>query len=123
MGLTSAAAIMMILPIIAIFLILQRRFIDGLTQAASKDDLRVTAYVVLAPRASWLEPSGFNSGSSPGVTVPTILHDKILATLYAAAHRRRLRRPRRRQTSRPDPRPLRRITDFVEPWDGPSLIV
>ena len=35
-GLTSAAAMMMILPIIAIFLILQRRFIDGLTQGGLK---------------------------------------------------------------------------------------
>src|SRR5688572_5820634 len=33
---TSAAALMMILPIIAIFLILQRRFIDGLTQGGLK---------------------------------------------------------------------------------------
>jgi raffinose/stachyose/melibiose transport system permease protein len=35
-ALTSAAAVMMILPIIAIFLILQRRFIDGLTQGGLK---------------------------------------------------------------------------------------
>jgi len=35
-GLTSAAALMMILPVIAIFLALQRRFIDGLTQGGLK---------------------------------------------------------------------------------------
>jgi raffinose/stachyose/melibiose transport system permease protein len=35
-GLTSAAALMMILPIIAIFLLLQRRFISGLTQGGLK---------------------------------------------------------------------------------------
>jgi raffinose/stachyose/melibiose transport system permease protein len=35
-GLTSAAAVMMILPIIAIFLALQRRFIEGLTQGGLK---------------------------------------------------------------------------------------
>ncbi len=35
-ALTSAAAMMMILPIIAIFLLLQRRFIDGLTQGGLK---------------------------------------------------------------------------------------
>ncbi|MFL5801790.1 MAG: hypothetical protein ACJ8CR_08605 [Roseiflexaceae bacterium] len=31
-GLTSAAAVMMIAPILVIFLTLQRRFIEGLTQ-------------------------------------------------------------------------------------------
>jgi raffinose/stachyose/melibiose transport system permease protein len=35
-GLTSAAAMMMILPILAIFLALQRRFIEGLTQGGLK---------------------------------------------------------------------------------------
>ena len=35
-GLTSAAAMMMILPIIAIFLLLQRRFVEGLTQGGLK---------------------------------------------------------------------------------------
>ncbi|MBA3414238.1 MAG: carbohydrate ABC transporter permease [Chloroflexia bacterium] len=35
-SLTSAAALMMILPIIAIFLLLQRRFIEGLTQGGLK---------------------------------------------------------------------------------------
>jgi raffinose/stachyose/melibiose transport system permease protein len=35
-GLTSAAAMMMILPIIAIFLGLQRRFVEGLTQGGLK---------------------------------------------------------------------------------------
>lgn len=35
-SLTSAAAMMMILPVIAIFLALQRRFIDGLTQGGLK---------------------------------------------------------------------------------------
>jgi raffinose/stachyose/melibiose transport system permease protein len=35
-GLTSAAAVMMILPVIVIFLALQRRFIDGLTQGGLK---------------------------------------------------------------------------------------
>jgi raffinose/stachyose/melibiose transport system permease protein len=35
-GLTSAAAMMMILPIIALFLILQRRFVEGLTQGGMK---------------------------------------------------------------------------------------
>jgi len=35
-GLTSAAAVMMILPIIAIFLALQRQFIDGLTKGGLK---------------------------------------------------------------------------------------
>jgi raffinose/stachyose/melibiose transport system permease protein len=35
-ALTSAAAMMMIVPIIAIFLILQRRFVDGLTQGGLK---------------------------------------------------------------------------------------
>jgi raffinose/stachyose/melibiose transport system permease protein len=35
-GLTSAAAVMMILPVIVIFLSLQRRFIDGLTQGGLK---------------------------------------------------------------------------------------
>jgi raffinose/stachyose/melibiose transport system permease protein len=35
-ALTSAAAMMMIVPIIAIFLLLQRRFIDGLTQGGLK---------------------------------------------------------------------------------------
>lgn len=35
-ALTSAAAVMMIFPIIAIFLLLQRRFIDGLTQGGLK---------------------------------------------------------------------------------------
>jgi raffinose/stachyose/melibiose transport system permease protein len=35
-GLTSAAAIMMIAPILIIFLLLQRRFIDGLTQGGLK---------------------------------------------------------------------------------------
>jgi raffinose/stachyose/melibiose transport system permease protein len=35
-ALTSAAAMMMILPIIAIFLLLQRRFIEGLTQGGLK---------------------------------------------------------------------------------------
>lgn len=35
-GLTSAAAMMMILPILVIFLALQRRFIDGLTQGGLK---------------------------------------------------------------------------------------
>ena len=35
-GLTSAAAMMMILPIIAMFLILQRRFVEGLTQGGMK---------------------------------------------------------------------------------------
>jgi raffinose/stachyose/melibiose transport system permease protein len=35
-GLTSAAAMMMILPIIAIFLTLQRRFVEGLTQGGLK---------------------------------------------------------------------------------------
>jgi raffinose/stachyose/melibiose transport system permease protein len=33
---TSAAAIMMILPVIIIFLSLQRRFIEGLTQGGIK---------------------------------------------------------------------------------------
>jgi raffinose/stachyose/melibiose transport system permease protein len=33
---TSAAAIMMILPVIVIFLALQRRFIEGLTQGGIK---------------------------------------------------------------------------------------
>ena len=35
-GLTSAAAMMMIAPILIIFLALQRRFIDGLTQGGLK---------------------------------------------------------------------------------------
>jgi raffinose/stachyose/melibiose transport system permease protein len=35
-GLTSAAAMMMVLPIIAVFLILQRRFVEGLTQGGLK---------------------------------------------------------------------------------------
>jgi len=35
-GLTSASAVMMILPIIAIFLVLQRQFIEGLTQGGLK---------------------------------------------------------------------------------------
>jgi raffinose/stachyose/melibiose transport system permease protein len=35
-SLTSAAAIMMIAPVLALFLILQRRFIDGLTQGGLK---------------------------------------------------------------------------------------
>lgn len=35
-SLTSAAAVMMILPIIAIFLLLQRRFVEGLTQGGLK---------------------------------------------------------------------------------------
>ncbi len=35
-GLTSAAAMMMIVPIIVIFLALQRRFVDGLTQGGLK---------------------------------------------------------------------------------------
>lgn len=35
-GLTSAAAMMMVLPIIAIFLVLQRRFVEGLTQGGLK---------------------------------------------------------------------------------------
>jgi raffinose/stachyose/melibiose transport system permease protein len=35
-SLTSAAALMMILPVIAIFLLLQRRFIEGLTQGGLK---------------------------------------------------------------------------------------
>jgi raffinose/stachyose/melibiose transport system permease protein len=35
-GLTSAAAMMMILPIITIFLLLQRRFVEGLTQGGLK---------------------------------------------------------------------------------------
>jgi raffinose/stachyose/melibiose transport system permease protein len=35
-ALTSAAAMMMILPIIAVFLLLQRRFVDGLTQGGLK---------------------------------------------------------------------------------------
>jgi raffinose/stachyose/melibiose transport system permease protein len=35
-GLTSAAAMMMVLPIIAMFLILQRRFVEGLTQGGMK---------------------------------------------------------------------------------------
>jgi len=35
-GLTSAAAVMMILPIVALFLLLQRRFIEGLTQGGLK---------------------------------------------------------------------------------------
>ena len=35
-GLTSAAAVMMILPVIVIFLALQRRFIEGLTQGGLK---------------------------------------------------------------------------------------
>jgi raffinose/stachyose/melibiose transport system permease protein len=35
-GLTSAAAIMMILPILALFLMLQRQFIEGLTQGGLK---------------------------------------------------------------------------------------
>jgi raffinose/stachyose/melibiose transport system permease protein len=35
-GLTSASAIMMILPIIVIFLLLQRQFIEGLTQGGLK---------------------------------------------------------------------------------------
>ncbi len=35
-GLTSAAALMMILPVIVIFLALQRRFIEGLTQGGLK---------------------------------------------------------------------------------------
>jgi raffinose/stachyose/melibiose transport system permease protein len=35
-GLTSAAAMMMIVPILVIFLALQRRFIDGLTQGGLK---------------------------------------------------------------------------------------
>jgi raffinose/stachyose/melibiose transport system permease protein len=35
-SLTSAAALMMILPIVAIFLLLQRRFIEGLTQGGLK---------------------------------------------------------------------------------------
>lgn len=35
-GLTSAAAVMMLLPILSIFLILQRRFIEGLTQGGLK---------------------------------------------------------------------------------------
>jgi raffinose/stachyose/melibiose transport system permease protein len=35
-GLTSAAAVMMIVPIIVIFLALQRRFVEGLTQGGLK---------------------------------------------------------------------------------------
>ena len=35
-GLTSAAAMMMLLPILFIFLSLQRRFIEGLTQGGLK---------------------------------------------------------------------------------------
>jgi raffinose/stachyose/melibiose transport system permease protein len=35
-SLTSASAVMMIVPIIAIFLIFQRRFVDGLTQGGMK---------------------------------------------------------------------------------------
>jgi raffinose/stachyose/melibiose transport system permease protein len=35
-GLTSAAAMMMVVPIIAMFLILQRRFVEGLTQGGMK---------------------------------------------------------------------------------------
>jgi raffinose/stachyose/melibiose transport system permease protein len=35
-GLTSAGAMMMIIPIVAIFLLLQRRFIEGLTQGGLK---------------------------------------------------------------------------------------
>lgn len=35
-GLTSAGAVMMILPLVAIFLLLQRRFIEGLTQGGLK---------------------------------------------------------------------------------------
>jgi len=35
-SLTSASAVMMIIPIIAIFLIFQRRFVDGLTQGGMK---------------------------------------------------------------------------------------
>jgi raffinose/stachyose/melibiose transport system permease protein len=35
-GLTSAAAVMMIAPILAIFLIFQRRFVEGLTQGGMK---------------------------------------------------------------------------------------
>ena len=35
-ALTSAAAVMMILPVIAIFLLLQRRFVEGLTQGGLK---------------------------------------------------------------------------------------
>jgi raffinose/stachyose/melibiose transport system permease protein len=35
-GLTSAAAVMMIVPVLVIFLLLQRRFIDGLTQGGLK---------------------------------------------------------------------------------------
>jgi raffinose/stachyose/melibiose transport system permease protein len=35
-GLTSAAAIMMILPLLALFLSLQRRFVEGLTQGGIK---------------------------------------------------------------------------------------
>ena len=35
-SLTSAAAVMMILPILVIFLIFQRRFIEGMTQGGMK---------------------------------------------------------------------------------------
>jgi raffinose/stachyose/melibiose transport system permease protein len=35
-GLTSAAAIIMILPVVALFLVLQRRFIEGLTEGGLK---------------------------------------------------------------------------------------
>jgi raffinose/stachyose/melibiose transport system permease protein len=35
-GLTSAGAVMMILPLVVLFLLLQRRFIDGLTQGGLK---------------------------------------------------------------------------------------
>ena len=35
-GLTSAGSVIMILPVIVLFLILQRRFIEGLTQGGLK---------------------------------------------------------------------------------------
>ena len=35
-ALTSAAAVMMVFPVIAIFLLLQRRFVEGLTQGGVK---------------------------------------------------------------------------------------
>jgi ADP-ribosylglycohydrolase len=67
-------------------------------------------------------PQPWVSTHGPEIPVPTILHDKILACLYGGAIGDALGAPA--EGKAPDQIRDRygAITDFVEPWDGPSPI-
>ena len=109
-AMTSAAAVMMILPVIVIFLALQRRFIEGLTQGGNRR-------VIPDCRNG---PEGRLTGQEETV-VDVCRSSKVRGCLYGGAIGDAMGARRVEDAAEIRER-YGEIVDFVEPWDGPSEI-